>query len=198
MSEARKELPKRAEAKLPDILNEKGVHKVEKYGWPFFKAGVIATLGEKFLLIKEAKVKQLVDGQEQWLPSTNGKWNLPCGRLQQWESFEQAAAREGSEESGYDFDLGCIRHIGFRADINNPYIIVIYHAENPFDISFSNPPDSEEIAGIGWFSYEEILQLKADRQLRNPELVMAAVENELAGVVIPEEAIAIYDSKFSD
>lgn len=194
-------LPKRSEAKLPDTLSDKGKHKVEQYGWPYFRAGILLVNGYgKFLLIREAKVKKvncLVDGQETWVRSGEGKWNLPCGRLQPWETFWRAADREGMEESGFDFDMGNILHIGFRFDINNPYIIVIYHAENPYDISLTDPPDPEEIAAWGWFSYEEVEKLDADHQLRNPELVMTAIRNELHGISIPADAIEVYTSKFA-
>ena len=189
-------LPPRTEAKLPSTLSDKGKAKVEEFGWPYFKAGIILTNGDHFLLVKEAKEKQMKDGKEEWVPTKNGKWNLPCGRLHEWEDFERAADREGSEESGYDFDMGCIRHIGFRFDINNPYIIIIYHAEKPYDISITDPPDPKEIAAIGWFTYDGILELHRAGQLRNPELVLSAVHNERAGVVIPREAITVYSSKF--
>lgn len=189
-------MPKRSEAKLSSVLSEKGKAEVEKFGWPYFKAGIICAHNDGFLLIKEAKEKQVKNGKEEWVPTENGKWNLPCGRLHEWEDFWRAASREGSEESGYDFDTGCIRHIGFRFDINNPYIIVIYHADAPYDISMTDAPDPEEIAAVRWFTYSEILELHAAHELRNPELVLTAVHNERAGVVIPEEAITIYDSKF--
>lgn len=193
-------IKKRTEAELPDTLSEKGKHKVEKYGWPYFKAGIILTNGRgEFLLVKEAKEQQLQEnGKKEWVPTENGKWNLPCGRLRKWEDFDMAASREGSEESGYDFDMGCIRHIGFRFDIDNPYIIVIYHADHPYDISATDPPNPEEIAEVGWFNYQEVLDLHATGQLRNPELTLSAVHNERANVIIPEEAITVYNSKFAE
>lgn len=192
-----KQLSKRSEAQFPNTLSDKGKAEVERFGWPFFKAGIVlVNHSGEFLLVKEAKEKQKQNGQTVWVPTENGKWNLPCGRLQPWESFWQAAEREGTEETGYDFDTGCIRHIGFRFDIDNPYIIVIYHAENPYDINPTDPPNPEEIAAVGWFTYEQIQQLHAEGCLRNPELIVSAIDNERADVIIPPEAITFYDSKF--
>lgn len=189
---------KRSEAKLPNTLSEKGKQEVEQFGWPFFKAGVIAVNNDKYLLVKEAKVKQKQpDGSVEWVKSPDGKWNLPCGRLHQWENFWRGADREAREETACDFDYGCIRHIGFRLDIDNPYIIVIYHAEKPYDISLTDPIDPEEIAATGWFTYEEILELNEKGLLRNPELTLGAVNNERADFVIPDTAITVYEEKYS-
>lgn len=194
MSEAIKELPLRSTAMLPNTLNEKGEREVKEFGWPYFKAGVVAVSGGKFILVKEAKVKEKQpDGSKKWVLSDKGKWNLPCGRLQPWENFRQAADREAGEETGYGFSLGCIRHIGFRFDIDNPYIIVIYHADSPYDIDPVNP---EEIAAIDVFSYDEVLALHAAGQLRNPELTLTAIHNERANVIIPDQAITVYSSKY--
>lgn len=198
MSKEVKQLPKRSEAQLPETLSDKGKQKVEKYGWPFFKAGIILTnTYDCVLLVKEAKEKQLVNGEEKWVPTDDGKWNLPCGRLQEWENFERGADREGGEESGFDFDIVDICHIGFRSDINNPYIIVIYHAIKPHDISITDPPNPEEIADRQWFSHGDIIALRDSHQLRNAELILSAMDNLRAGKTIPPEAITVYGSKFA-
>lgn len=199
MSKETKQLPKRSEAQLSEALSNKGKKKVKEYGWPFFKAGIILTnCHDEILLVKEAKEKRLVDGREKWVPTDDGKWNLPCGRLQSWEDFYRGAHREGGEESGFDFDIVDICHIGFRSDINNPYIIVIYHAINPYDISITDPPNPEEIANRWWFSYESLVTLRDEHQLRNAELIFSAVNNLRAGKTISSEAITIYESKFAE
>lgn len=199
MSKEVKQLPKRSEAQLPSTLSDKGKKEVEEYGWPFFKAGIILTnCHGDILLIKEAKEKRLVDGKEQWVPTSDGKWNLPCGRLQNWESFKRGADREGMEESGFDYDIVDICHIGYRSDINNPYIIIIYHAINPYDISITDPPNPEEVAGRQWFSYEEVIALRDSHQLRNTDLILGSIDNMRAEKTIPLESITIYGSKFAD
>lgn len=196
-SEANQQLPKRSEAKLPDTLSEEGKIEVEQYGWPFFKVGIVLTDGhDNYLLVQEAKEPQAKDGQVEWVPTKNGKWNLPYGRLGKWWHPENHASVIGTRKTAYDFNTGCIRHIGFQLDVDDPYIAIIYHADTPYDVSITDTPDPEEIAAVGWFSYEKVQALSSSGQLRHPELVIGAIENEHNDVVVPNEAITIYASKF--
>lgn len=205
-----KQLPKRSTAKFSKSLTPKAVEVTKEFGWDFFKAGVLIAdewqpcQGEKdpetlFLLVKEAKIRNPDPNHgpdEGWIPSDQGKWNLPCGRLQPWETFEQAAHREGLEESGYDCEVADLCHVGFRFDINNPYEIRIYYSCNYTKVA---DPDPEEIADIGWFSYAGILGLKAEGMLRNADLVVTAVEQyRKYNREIPEGLFVNYPSKFAD
>lgn len=164
----------------------------QQFGWDFFKAGVLIVdewqprIGDNdpeilYLLMREAKVKQKQpDGTKKWVLSDEGKWNLPCGRLKIGESFDEAAFREGEEETGYSLysrnfdDSRELCHIGFRADADNPYTILIFTATTK---QFLQRPDPEEVAETRWFNYDQILDLLEKNQLRNPKLLMGAVEN---------------------
>ncbi|MCL5666764.1 MAG: NUDIX domain-containing protein [Patescibacteria group bacterium] len=56
-------------------------------------AGIYAEKAGKVLMV-----------QEKHEPA-NGLWCVPLGHVDNLESFQQAAIREGKEESGYDFEL---------------------------------------------------------------------------------------------
>ncbi|MBU0531796.1 NUDIX hydrolase [Patescibacteria group bacterium] len=56
--------------------------------------GVLIEQDGKFIFIKAS------------VGPTKGLWNTPGGKLDEGESFEQAAVREAKEESGYDVELG--------------------------------------------------------------------------------------------
>lgn len=177
-----------------------------EFGWDFFKAGVLVVdewpissdyfekgLAPTFLLVREAKVKQIQpDGSKRWALSDQGKWNLPCGRLQLGESFETAALREGREETGYDLELGELCHIGHRADPDNPYVIFIYAATPK---KFIERPNPEEIAGVNWFSHKEIIELRDQGLLRNATLTMSAVERYLQYLRQPSGLVMTYPAK---
>ena len=168
---------------------------VKKFGWPFFRAGVLIVdewhrhpyinddkehqypnaggYQAAYLLVREAKVKEFQpDGTAKWVKSNQGKWNLPCGRLQPGESIEAAALREGQEETGHSLRLGTLCHIGHRADNNNPYVIFIYTAES---VNIASSPDPEEIADVAWLTYDQILDLRDAGQLRNAALTMSVI-----------------------
>lgn len=172
--------------KFTKDLTPAAIETVKKFGWPFFKAGALIVdewpvssddfergLAPTYLLVREAKVKELQpDGTTKWVKSNQGKWNLPCGRLQPGESIEAAALREGQEETGHSLKLGTLCHIGHRADNNNPYVIFIYTAES---VNIASSPDPEEIADVAWLTYDQILDLRDAGQLRNAALTMSVI-----------------------
>ncbi len=167
-------------------LTPAAIETVKTFGWDFFRAGVLIAdewppssvhfdegRAPTYLLVREAKVKETQpDGSKRWVLSDQGKWNLPCGRLQVGETFEQAALREGQEESGHKLRLEYLCHIGHRTDPDNPYVIFIYSATNQ---GFGPEPDPEEIAETKWFTYDDIVGLRDNGQLRNPDLTMTAL-----------------------
>ena len=94
--------------KFTKDLTPAAIETIKKFGWPFFKAGTLIVdewpissddfergLAPTYLLVREAKVKERQsDGSIKWVKSDQGKWNLPCGRLQPGESIEAAADRK--------------------------------------------------------------------------------------------------------
>lgn len=207
MSAITKQLPKRSEAKITKSLTPEAIRITEEFGWDYFKAGVLIVdewLGVcqrqfdasvKYLLVREAKVKEKQpDGSKKWVSSPNGKWNIPCGRLQQWETFEGGAYREGREETGYDFRIRQLCHIGHRFDIDNPYVIFIYSAEPCCKLE---EPDPEEIAEVKWFSYPDVIKLEKEGMLRNPDLTLSAIEQHRKHAVVSENLLVTYTSKFA-
>ncbi len=187
-------------------LTPEAVEITKTFGWDFFKAGVLIVDEQPdppgdpsldpeviYLLVKEAKTKELQpDGTKKWVKSNKGKWNLPCGRLQPGESFEQAARREGREESGFQLELGRLVHIGHRADSDNPYVILIYAAAAT---KFIASPDPEEIVTVDWFTYDEIIKLKRENNLRNPDLTLSAVDYYRKYTTQPAGLLVAYPSK---
>lgn len=181
-------------------LTPEAVAIVQEFGWDFFKAGVLVaddrptSVGQPlYLLMREAKVKERQpDGSKKWVLSDQGKWNLPCGRLQLGESFAAAAIREGFEETGYDLSLGRLVHFGHRNDSDNPYVILIYTATAE---RFVRQPDPEEVAETRWFSYEQIIDLRDRGQLRNRDLTMSAIDQYRLYQPVPEGLIVTYIPK---
>lgn len=185
---------------MPEI-NQNSAKTIEKPGWSCFKAGIaLKNIHDEVLLVKEAKISvPQPDGTEQLVASNDGKWKLPCGYLREQDTypdaFEGAASSIGTKLSCYDFDVHGICHIGFCRD--DLCLTVIYAADQPYFVGFTDPPDPEKVAAVCWFSYSEILQLKEEGALRDPELTLAAVENACKGFTVPEEIVATYPSRSS-
>lgn len=167
----------------------------EKSIYSHFKAGIVLkNLGDEFLLVKEAKVGiPQPDGSVKLEFSDDGKWKLPGGCLREGDDFELAANAVGMKVSGHDFDMHEICYIGFCKD--DPCVVVIYYADRPYSIDEIDPPDPEETAAVYWFTYDEILRLREQNILRDPELTLAAIENVRKGFAVPPEIIAAYPPK---
>jgi len=56
-------------------------------------AGVVIKQNNKYLLVQERMTSQY------------GLWNWPAGKVDVGETIEEAAIREGKEETGYDVEL---------------------------------------------------------------------------------------------
>ena len=122
----------------------------------------------KYLLVQEAQEK------------CYGKWNLPAGHLDPNETIFEAAKREIKEESGLDVELTGVCQIGNRKLESDVFVSVIFSTKVlDGDIKF-NP---DEILGVKWFSYEELLSTKA--QLRSEKLIMGAIDNVRNKLVTP-------------
>ena len=132
---------------------------------PIIVGGVLEKDG-KYLLVQEAQEK------------CYGKWNLPAGHLDPNETIIEAAKREIKEESGLDVELTGVCQIGNRKLEDDVFVSVIFSTKVlGGDIKF----DPNEILDAKWFSYEELLSMKA--QLRSENLILGAINNTRSELV---------------
>ncbi|MBP6925617.1 MAG: NUDIX domain-containing protein [Candidatus Pacebacteria bacterium] len=106
-------------------------------------AGVVIKKGNTYLLVQEKQLRAY------------GLWNLPGGRVDEGESIEEAAIRETKEESGYVVELVQqlkIFHAKATDVVKHSFEAKIIGGELHF-------PDNE-ILDAGWFSFDEILEMK--------------------------------------
>jgi 8-oxo-dGTP pyrophosphatase MutT (NUDIX family) len=100
---------------------------------------------------------------------TIGRWGLPGGRLKDDEKPKAALRRELAEE------LGCrvsrLMRLGDWLYRDEQQRVFGCEIEKPIDTF-----DSEELRAIGWFSYEEIVDLARSRKLRMGFELAAIVE----------------------
>ncbi len=162
-------------------------------GWARFKAGIaLRNSRGNFLLIKEASAPSSDNPEE-----SDGKWKLPYSQLREQDNyldaFAGAASYHGTRLTGYDFDLHDICYIGFSRD--DPSLVVIYSADQPYDVSLTDQPDPEETDSVAWFARDEILRLNEAGLLRDPEVTLAAIDNAQNGLTAPTEIITTYPSK---
>ena len=118
---------------------------------PIIVGGVLEKDG-KYLLVQEAQEK------------CYGKWNLPAGHLDPNETIIEAAKREIKEESGLDVELTGVCQIGNRKLEDDVFVSVIFSTLD-----------------VKWFSYEELLSMKA--QLRSENLILGAINNTRSELV---------------
>ncbi|MFA6513770.1 MAG: NUDIX domain-containing protein [Patescibacteria group bacterium] len=120
-------------------------------------AGVVIKRDNKYLLVQEncpgGKIHEL--------------WNFPAGKVDEGETIEEAAIREAKEESGYEVEL--IRKIDiFQAHAQTPP----KHAYEARIIGGELTWPKDEILNAGWFTLEEIKNMK--NKLRS-EYIMEAI-----------------------
>jgi 8-oxo-dGTP pyrophosphatase MutT (NUDIX family) len=101
--------------------------------------------------------------------ATFGQWGLPGGRLKDDEKPKAALRRELVEE------LGCrVPHLIRLGDWlyrNEQQRVFGCELDKPIDTF-----DSDELRAIGWFSYEEIVELARARKLRMGFELAAIIE----------------------
>lgn len=104
-------------------------------------AGVLIKKEGKFLLVQEKQ------------QHVYGLWNLPAGHVEEGESFEHAALREGKEETGYTLKLGGkINTFSLSSDAQmHVFSASIVDGDIQFDLN--------ELLKVKWFAPEEIEQL---------------------------------------
>lgn len=114
-------------------------------------AGCVIEKDGKYLLVQEKK------------PIAYGLWNLPAGRANEGETFQQAARREVLEETGLSVTVG--KKIGvFHYDPTLP----VLHAFQTESFSGTLKIPEDELLDARWFKLEEIKQLSERNQLRSP------------------------------
>ena len=104
---------------------------------------VVMQKGDKFLLVQERT------------SHIKGLWGFPGGGVKKGETEEEAAVREAKEEAGYDVRLQekiASYEDKKRASIRNVFLAKI--------IDGSGEYEEDEIMNTGWFTKEEILNMK--------------------------------------
>lgn len=160
---------------------------IDQWGLPWFRAGVVAINPQGLIVmthearvqvrkIKDPELKQhyLDKGmhEKDWVDGDGG-WNLPSGRLQPWEIFEEAALREFKEETGSAISPHSLVLLDIRYSDkpNNLYAMPIY--QGYID---QEPPvgyQTKEISEVRMFRPDEIFGLN----LRSPEFVEQALKS---------------------
>jgi ADP-ribose pyrophosphatase YjhB (NUDIX family) len=112
-------------------------------------AGVVVFQEGKYLLVQEKKA------------SVYGLWNIPAGHVDSGETVEEAALREGKEETGYTLKLGSLIKTFNFPEVNTS-IAVFSASILDGEISFNK----EELLDVRWVLKEDIVTLK----LRDPFL----------------------------
>ena len=137
--------------------------------------GVLEKEG-KYLLVQEAKEK------------CYGKWNLPAGRLESNETLFEAAIREIKEESGLDVKLTGVCQLGNKKLEDDIFISIVF---STIVLSDSIKFDSMEILDARWFSYEDLLSMRA--QLRSEKLILGAINNLRNKLVVSISVVEMLD-----
>lgn len=99
-----------------------------------------------------------------------------------------AAKREVYEESGLEVELTGICQIGNHILETDTLVSVIFTTKV---IGGEIKIDPSKILDVKWFSYEEILEMRA--KLRNEILILGAIDNVRLGIAAPLEMVAMYD-----
>ena len=140
---------------------------------PVMVGGVIEKNG-KYLLVQEGK------------ETCKGKWNLPAGHLEVNESLFDGAKREIFEETGCTAKINGILEIINQNLENVDLLLFIFDAEL---VKENIQSDGEEISDIGWFSYEEIYNMKND--IRADGYFINTIKNKKENKISPVELIRI-------
>ena len=109
----------------------------------YIVAGVVIKQDNKYLLVQES------------MPSQYGLWNWPAGRVDVGETIEEAAVREGKEETGYDVEL--VRKLGIWQGNTKE---AVKHAFEAKIIGGELNFPKDEILDVRWFRKEEIYSMK--------------------------------------
>lgn len=175
-----------ARIKIPKIITDRSelfrlnctkAHR-KRWGDSWFRAGVIVVNDQnEFLLVEELRAR--INGV--W-HDVEDMWNIPSGSCEEDEQFIDAAVREAQEELGRGVKLKGICAIKHGKHNDDPCLLIVFVAEltgEVFDF------DHKEIKSQRYFSESAIRKLDAQKKLRSRELVLQAVRNYKAGLVVP-------------
>jgi len=107
----------------------------------WFFAVIVVRKGDRFLLVHERKHGQL--------------WYLPAGRVEQGESFFDAAVRETLEETGVAVRLDGLLRVEHTPSPSGMRVRVIFTASPVDDRPPRTVPDQESL-GAAWVSLDEL------------------------------------------
>lgn len=172
---------------IPTVVTDPKLQKhISDWGLPWFRAGVIAVNDEgKILMIHEGRVqvkkikdealkqKLFSEGHKpsDWVDGDGG-WNLPAGRLNPGEMFEDAAEREADEESGWHVTVRQYLCKRTSEKPDNQYFMPVFIADAQYGPAEFHTTSTRETLEIAWLTPAEIRQLHAEDKLRSPESVM--------------------------
>lgn len=142
---------------------------------PVICGGVVEKSG-KYLLVQESKAR------------CYGKWSLPAGHLDVGETVFEAAIREIKEETNCDVELTGICEITNQRRHDDIFVAFIFATKLLTD---AVKPQAGEILEAKWFTYEEVVALGKQDQLRAPEWIIAALENYRDHKIMPLDYINI-------
>lgn len=129
---------------------------------PHATVAVIAEQDGRFLLVKELSHGEVV-------------YNQPAGHIEENESIFDAATRETLEESGWEVELKSV--IGlytYKAPSNGvTYYRICFEAKAIKKVTDTLDSD---ILSAHWLTYDEILSLDTQGQLRSP-LVKSCIDD---------------------
>lgn len=138
--------------------------------------GGIIEKDNKFLLVQEAQ------------KICNGKWNVPAGGLDENESIVAGAIREIYEETGCKVEVTGLLEI-VNENLENANVICFFFDTKLIEENIKF--DKSEISNVKWFTYEEILKMKAE--LRANGYFLKTIKNKINNKVIPLDTIRISD-----
>lgn len=127
------------------------------------------------------------------------KWSLPKGHLEPGEEPYEAAMREIFEETSLRIQLS----ESAKSKKFDKYIYYYIILENADQLQF-NPIDNNEVSEVKWCSYEELLILNCNRQLKHfisrwKVILKLFYDNQknltMKGTVAPQEEILFLQSK---
>ncbi|MFA5961896.1 MAG: NUDIX domain-containing protein [Parcubacteria group bacterium] len=111
-------------------------------------------------LIRNAKGKILLQRRvDPLIPSADGKWEFPGGRIDYGESPEEAIKRECMEEIGCEIEIvrliPCVQStIWPRSDGDSQHVLVFCYKAK---LKKGTPvPGDKKVSEVKWFSNEEI------------------------------------------
>lgn len=117
-----------------------------------------------------------------------GQWNLPAGRVDDFERITDGAIREVFEETGLKVKLIGVLPISERIIKNKTFISIRFVAEV---IGGELKVDYKEIIDAKWFDMNEI-ETMTQKELRSYELNKQIIQNYTNNKIYP---IEVFDDK---